>query len=177
MTGRQLNLLPNADPEPTGRGDQWATPPTLFQALNAEFGPFVLDAAALPGNALCARRWTPADDGLAQRWGPGPTWCNPPYSQPGPWCAKAVTEARAGVLAVLLLPVSTGAAWFRDHVADVAEVRFLAGRVRFVGAPGPARFDSLVAIYHPGLALPPKPWICWDWKAAIGAAPARGGRA
>ena len=103
MTGAQLELLPGACPAPTGTGDQWATPPALFEALDREFGPFVLDAAALPGNAKCARFWTPAENGLAQPWGPGPTWCNPPYSDPGPGSRKAVAEARAGTSRFLLL--------------------------------------------------------------------------
>lgn len=164
MTGAQLELLPAACPAPTGTGDQWATPPALFEALDREFGPFVLDAAALPGNAKCARFWTPAKNGLAQPWGPGPTWCNPPYSDPGPWCRKAVAEARAGNFSVLLLPASTGSRWFQEDVAGKAAVRFLAGRVRFVGAPGPARFDSVIAIYRPGLEAPS--WTCWNWKEA-----------
>lgn len=164
MTGAQLELLPGACPAPTGAGDQWATPPALFEALDREFGPFVLDAAALPGNAKCARFWTPAENGLAQPWGPGPTWCNPPYSDPGPWCRKAVAEARAGNLSVLLLKSDTGTTWFQEDIAGQAEVIFLCPRVRFVGAPNQAPWPNLVAVYRPGLDLPLSPWRCWNWK-------------
>jgi len=166
MTGAQLELLPAACPAPTGTGDQWATPPALFEALDREFGPFVLDAAAFPGNAKCARFWTPAENGLAQPWGPGPTWCNPPYSDPGPWCRKATAEALAGNLSVLLLKSDTGTAWFQDDIAGKAEVIFLRPRVRFVGAPNQAPFPSVLAIYRPGLDLPVIAWSCWNWKEA-----------
>ena len=66
---------------------EWATPPDLFAQLDAEFH-FTLDVATQPGNALCARFSTPAQDGLAQSWVGDACWCNPPYREVGRWKAS-----------------------------------------------------------------------------------------
>src|SRR5215217_4831933 len=47
---------------------EWPTPPDVFEALDAEFGPFDLDPCATPENAKCKRYFTLSDDGLAQDW-------------------------------------------------------------------------------------------------------------
>src|ERR1041384_6738974 len=51
----------------SSKTDLWATPQSLFDELNAEFG-FTLDVCALPENAKCAAFFTPEIDGLAQEW-------------------------------------------------------------------------------------------------------------
>jgi hypothetical protein len=48
----------------SSRTCEWATPPDLFARLDAEHGPFTLDACATPENAKCPRYFTRADDGL-----------------------------------------------------------------------------------------------------------------
>ena len=57
--------------------DVRATPPDLFAALDAEFH-FETDVCALPGNAKCARYFSPEVDGLWQEW-TGACFMNPPY--------------------------------------------------------------------------------------------------
>jgi len=59
--------------------DVWATPQSLFDELNAEFG-FTLDVCALRENAKCDRHFTPEVDGLSQAW-TGVCWMNPPYGR------------------------------------------------------------------------------------------------
>ena len=72
---------------------EWATPQWFFDEYHAEFG-FTLDVAAQPGNAKCARYFTPEEDGLAQPW-EGVCWMNPPYGKTiGPWIAKAAQSAQ-----------------------------------------------------------------------------------
>lgn len=75
----------------------WCTPQNFFDRLNEEFH-FVLDAAATDKTAKCKKYFTPADDGLAQRWNcGGAVFCNPPYGrQIGKWVAKAYHESVAG---------------------------------------------------------------------------------
>lgn len=126
----------------------WATPPALFAALDAEFG-FTLDAAALPHNAKCARYFTPADDALAQDWGAGVVWLNPPYGrQIAAFMRKAYEASLAGATVVCLVPARTDTAWWHD-VAARGEVRFLRGRVRFEGAAHGAPFPSAIVVFRP----------------------------
>jgi phage N-6-adenine-methyltransferase len=147
----------------TGK-DDWATPPEVFDPLNAEFG-FSLDAAANGSNHLCSA-WLGPDsrepDALAAEWASYPgyaVWCNPPYSRglQGRFIAKAASEAREhGATVVMLIPARTDTRAFHSHIWDldkhkprpwVREVRFLKGRVRFVGAPASAPFPSMIVVF------------------------------
>ena len=76
---------------------EWTTPRDLFEELDAEFH-FDLDAASTDENALCARHYTEAQDGLEQPWS-GSVWCNPPYGREiGKWVRKAATDNEGGGL-------------------------------------------------------------------------------
>jgi phage N-6-adenine-methyltransferase len=136
----------------SSRTGEWATPPGLFARLDAEHGPFTLDACATADNAKCAAYFSPERDGLAQRWS-GRVWCNPPYGRAiGAWVRKARESAESGEaeLAVLLLPVRTDTRWWQWHCTPAAgaEVTYLPGRVRFVGAASGAPFPSAVVVFR-----------------------------
>lgn len=80
---------------PKNERDYWQTPIEIFNALDREFG-FWLDAAASESNALCAHYITELDDSLNSEWTScGAIWCNPPYSDIGPWVEKAAEQSRA----------------------------------------------------------------------------------
>jgi phage N-6-adenine-methyltransferase len=118
-----------------------------------EFGPFDLDPAAQPHTAKASRYFTPDEDGLSRPWF-GRVWLNPPYSKPRPWCEKAREETTNGnaEIVVMLLPASVDTRWFHEAVLPYAELRFIRGRVRFVGwegtpIPSP-KAPSIVAIYR-----------------------------
>jgi phage N-6-adenine-methyltransferase len=64
----------------SSRTDEWPTPQSFFDALNAEFH-FTLDACATRRNAKCTRYFTAAQDGLRQDWGAHRVFCNPPYGR------------------------------------------------------------------------------------------------
>lgn len=117
--------------------DHWATPPSLVEELEREFGKFDLDPCCIPMTAKAKTFYTAEDNGLQRAWF-GRVFMNPPYSQPAPWCKKALDETSAGNadLVVGLLPVATDTAWFHDFINGKAEVRFLRGRVRFFGWAG-----------------------------------------
>lgn len=67
--------------------DAWYTPPWIFDGLGVTFD-LDVSSPADPLPWLPARqRYTVADDGLALPWN-GLVWCNPPYSDPRPWCVK-----------------------------------------------------------------------------------------
>ena len=112
----------------------------------AEFAPET-DVCALPGNAKCARFFTPETDGLKQSWR-GTCWMNPPYGREiGKWVKKAHEEAKKGAKVVCLLPARTDTRWFHDHILGIAETRFVKGRLKFVGAKSSAPFPSMLVIY------------------------------
>lgn len=140
--------MKNVDAMMSSRRRDWETPPELFDALDDEFG-FTLDAAATYDNAKCIRYLT---DALDVRWRGhgGAIWCNPPCSVGlGAWVRKGLAESQQGETVVMLIPSRTDTRWFHDCILDRAEVRFLRGRIRFVGAPFTAPFPSMVVIWRP----------------------------
>lgn len=134
--------------------DDWATPWPLVHRLEEEFGPFELDPCATSISAKAPRFYAREDDGLRQPWAPARTFLNPPYSTVATWIRKAIDEAAAGALVVCLIPSRTDQDWFHDLVLQKAEVRFLRGRQRFIGADGTTVgrpvFASALAVYRRG---------------------------
>lgn len=141
--------------------DDWATPQSFYDELDAEFG-FVVDACSSATNHksphFFALDHPDADrrDGLAGDWAGdalahgGAVWLNPVYGRTiGAWMAKAAQTAREGVTVVCLVPARTDTRWFHDHVlAEGAEVRFVRGRLKFGNATAGAPFASLVIVYR-----------------------------
>lgn len=143
--------------------DDWGTPPELFAALNAEFG-FTLDVAANAENHLCDVWFGPGSpyetDALVKSWMDEIAWCNPPYSRglQHQFVEKAAMEAAwFGATTVMLLPARTDTRSFHMHIWDAeqhkprpgVEVRFLKGRLKFVGASAGAPFPSMVVVFRP----------------------------
>lgn len=128
--------------------DEWATPRDRFAEWSVEFGPFTLDAAATTDNALYPNVFTIEDDGLAQHWGLGPVWCNPPYSAIAKWVRKAYEAAQAGATVVMLVPVRTDTRWWHEW-ATRAEIQFLNGPLRFGDASASVPFPSALLIFRP----------------------------
>lgn len=126
----------------------WETPPDLFAEYDAEFG-FTLDVCATPENAKCERYFTPSHNGLDQAWGDNVCWMNPPYGREiGAWMHKADLAARQGATVVCLVPARTDSAWWHDY-AMKGEIRFLRGRVKFVGADHNAPFPCALVVFRP----------------------------
>jgi phage N-6-adenine-methyltransferase len=115
--------------------DEWATPPEFVAQLEAEFGAFDLDPCARAETATAPLYYTIEDDGLLQPW-EGHCFVNPPYSAPGPWVAKAIAESGRGTVSLLLLPAATDVGWFHELVLPHGNVRFIRGRLRFLGWHG-----------------------------------------
>ena len=126
----------------------WETPQSLFDELDAEFH-FALDVCATDANHKAPAWYTPKVDGLKKRWR-GVCWMNPPYGREiGKWMRKAYAESRDGATVVCLVPARTDTAWWHDY-AIKGEVRFLRGRLRFVGAKNCAPFPSAIVIFRGG---------------------------
>jgi phage N-6-adenine-methyltransferase len=146
--------------------DEWATPQAFFDVLRAEFD-LCVDVAATAENRKCPDYFGPGsrqgEDGLAADWRQfgslSRCWCNPPYSRglQGKFIAKAAAERLRGVLTVMLLPARTDTKAFHAHIYDASkwaprpgvEIRFIPGRLKFVGAVNGAPFPSMVVIMRP----------------------------
>lgn len=145
--------------------DDWETPRHVYEALEREFGPFALDAAAAAHNRKCDLYLTKEEDALTKDWSAlasangaeARVWLNPPYGRGlEKWVRKARIEAGNGCTVVCILPASTSTKWFHDIIlASGAEVRFHRGRLHFCqrGVPGNAApMDTMVVIFRPDAA-------------------------
>ncbi len=133
--------------------DQWATPQETFDALNQEFH-FDLDPCADTHNHKCERYFTKEENGLVQSWGGCRVFCNPPYGRDiGKWVEKAYHEGhKENTLVVLLIPARTDTRYFHDYILHRAEIRFVAGRLKFGNAHNSAPFPSMIVIFRgPGM--------------------------
>lgn len=100
--------------------DERYTPPEIFTALGLTFD---LDVAAPAGGVpwIPARQiFTATNDGLAQPWR-GLVWCNPPFSNVGPWADRWIDHG-AGVI---LFPMSVNARWLTRLLRAVPAVLLL----------------------------------------------------
>lgn len=134
-----------------GKSVEWATPHDLFNELDAEFH-FTLDPCATVENTKCPKFYTIEDDGLAQSWKDERVFMNPPYGEGvTKWIAKAYFESQYAEVIVGLLPARTDTRWFHDYAYNKAEIRFLKGRVKFIGPngqSGSSTFPSMIIIWR-----------------------------
>ena len=125
--------------------DDRATTLDVFEPLHRRFA-FTIDVAAAAHNTKLDRYYTVDDDGLAQDWAGERVWCNPPYSNIEPWCAKA-WESRAELVVMLLPANRTEQGWWQRHIEPRRDrpggprVEFLPGRIRFL-KPGQERIAA-----------------------------------
>ena len=142
--------------------DLWETPKWLFDLLNEEFH-FQVDAAATMKNTKCVHYYDPLNDALYGDWfdnakemGIEPNfYLNPPYSAAKIYAfmQKAYEESQKGALVVCLVPVS-GDRWWIDWALKAQEIRYIRGRVKFVGydidgnpVNGSPMFSSCLVIF------------------------------
>jgi DNA N-6-adenine-methyltransferase (Dam) len=141
----QPDARPSFGPGGGRTRDDYGTPPALLARLSEEFGPFDTDPCPFPR--------PPGFDGLSVTWGRF-VFVNPPYGRQVPfWLAKALAEIAAGrtETAVFLLFARTDTAWYNDLILPFAhEVRFLRGRLTFLGADGPAPYPSMIVVFRNG---------------------------
>jgi len=124
---------------------EWGTPQRLFDELHREFN-FTVDVCATAENAKCQKYYSKLEDGLAQDWTGEVCWMNPPYGRAiATWLKKAATS-RATV--VCLVPSRTDNLWWQQWVMMADEIRFVRGRLSFVGAKDGAKFPSAIVIYR-----------------------------
>jgi len=141
----------------------WETPQWLFDMLHGEFD-FTIDLAANAHNAKCftylgldhpdkGRR-----NALAVPW-EGRGWLNPPYGRGvGKWIEKAYLETRQPwcEMVAMLIPSRTDTRYWHDYVMRASEIRFIKGRLTFVGATRPCPFPSSIIVFKGGDISSPK---------------------
>ena len=133
----------------TSDRSDWETPQQFFDELNKEFH-FTLDVCAAIDNAKCQRYFPPIIDGLKQTWD-GTCWMNPPYGRKiGEWIKKAYESSLEGCTVVCLLPARTDTKWFHSYCTK-GEIRFIKGRLKFVGSKWNAPFPNMVVIFRKGV--------------------------
>jgi site-specific DNA-methyltransferase (adenine-specific) len=140
---------------PQAQRTNWATPPALFDALAAEFGPFDLDPCGSKDSYAsqhCGEFYTGL--GLDVPWG-GRVFVNPPYGLAlRDWVYACWSNVRLGgvPLVVALLPARTDTRWWHAYIGDhcqyASEVHFLKGRLKFVGAKASAPFPSVIVVWR-----------------------------
>ena len=124
------------------RRQNWQTPPSIFEPLNAEYR-FTMDGASEPGNGLLPKAST-AEDPLS--WKGERVFCNPPWSNIPPFLEMAA-EAE---LAVFLVPARTNAGWFHRALELGATPRFFKPKPKFVGAEHASPVDCVLLVFDKG---------------------------
>lgn len=124
----------------SSKKDDWETPQTLFDKMNAIYN-FSYDLAASDDNTKCEHYFTKENDSLATDWTKikGNLWLNPPYGRDlRKWVQKAYESSleRQGVI-VMLIPSRTDTSYWHDFIFNKAKIDFLRGRLKFeVGGGG-----------------------------------------
>lgn len=152
----------------TGK-DDWETPPEFFAACEKRYGKFDLDACASSYNTKCPVYISDDyEDALSVKWEGHNIWMNPPYSRgkQSEFIYKALkTSLEPGFRNVVcLIPVRTGTKIWQDVIFKyAAEILFIRGRLKFVGAKDSAPFESAIVVFS---SCPPKnPYIqTWSWR-------------
>lgn len=144
---------------PLSEKNDFRTPLPIFEALDEEFGPFTIDAAASEENALVETYYNEEVNSLHQEW-KGKVWCNPPYVRQEDkttlkdWVHKAWESVKSGIAetVVMLLPGYTSNSYWHDTIFPRAShLVFFRGRIDFTGpnqrAGGASRQPSISVVF------------------------------
>lgn len=143
--------------------DEWGTPPELFKQLDNEFH-FDCDAACTAENRLVDIFYDKAGDALNPKadWN-STAYLNPPYSQGNieRFMKKAYEQSQKRTTVVCLVPVAADTRWWHDYVMHAHEIRFIKGRVKFIGyddqgnaVKNSPTFSSCIVIFRPNNSDP-----------------------
>ncbi|NET44735.1 MAG: hypothetical protein F6K15_23880, partial [Okeania sp. SIO2B3] len=112
--------------------DCWYTPPEIVELVELVLGKIDLDPCSDDGKHIPAKlHYTAIEDGLNQQW-QGKVFINPPYSCPGKWIEKLISEVNDSNVteAIALLPASTDTKWFAPLWNQ--PICFWKGRIKFL---------------------------------------------
>lgn len=103
--------------------DTTLTPLDLIEKL----GGFDFDPCGYAGHPTAKDMIVWPQDGLLRPW-IGSVWCNPPYSDPGPWMKRMARHSNG----IALVLCSTDTEWFQDTAKSAEHFLFMKGRPRFL---------------------------------------------
>ncbi|NES64196.1 MAG: hypothetical protein F6K24_02470 [Okeania sp. SIO2D1] len=112
--------------------DCWYTPPEIVELVELVLGKIDLDPCSDDGKHIPAKlHYTTTEDGLNQQW-QGKVFINPPYSSPGKWIEKLLSEIDSNQVteAIALVPASTDTKWFAPLWNQ--PICFWKGRIKFL---------------------------------------------
>lgn len=145
--------------------DEWRTPPFVFDWAS-QYYPFDIDLCATSKNALCKKYFTKEQDCLAQSWHERGIFgfCNPPYSNIGPFLEKAIDERDHGFHTAFLIPTPNGERYFHDHIfGQASKIIFITGRISFLTPGGKEQSGnprgSCFVLYEPNFCNTQIEWI------------------
>lgn len=118
--------------------DEWRTPAYLFKYAEIMIPRgFDIDLAASEENTLCFEYFSKENSALDHEWHHYGSygWCNPPYSNIGPWISKAINERLRGFTTIMLLPSPNGERW-NMNLQSANDIIFIVGRVSFLNREG-----------------------------------------
>lgn len=134
-----MNYNNTTTPEPDR--DSWRTPQQVFEWLDRAFG-IDYDTACTRENALATPIWSEigsdgSRDALAVPWF-GTCFCNPPYSDIGPWVDWAISQSadRRGATTVMLIPSPNGEAYHAKALRHAKRLILINGRLAFINSAG-----------------------------------------
>jgi hypothetical protein len=119
-----------------GSGDEWYTPPEIIDAVSSALGGAIdLDPCWAPNSQVRAGATydiRKGQDGTKLPWDKDRIFCNPPYSNVGPFFAKGREAADAGSNVVFLVPIRPETkAWQASIWSGPAWVVCQPGRIKF----------------------------------------------
>ena len=126
----------------SSKNHTWKTPEYVYDYLDEEFE-FTFDPC--PTWKLNIQLW----DGLDIDWS-DMNFVNPPYGTELPnWIEKGIEEQKKKHYSVFLIPSRTDTKWFYKMFENATEIRFIIGRIKFVGAVNSAPFPSMIVFFGP----------------------------
>lgn len=126
--------------------NEWETPQWLFDLLDNEFN-FKLDVCASKDNKKCNAYYSKKDNALLYPWSKD-YFCNLPYNLIKEFIKRGYNECKQWkAIGVFLIPSRTDTKYWHEYVMKSREIRFIKGRLKFVGAKSSAPFPSCVVIF------------------------------
>lgn len=152
---------------PQDERDEARTPDWLFKWLDSDYH-FEIDLAATKMNKHCRDYFCENDDALSQEWANGYSvgFCNPPYSNIGPWFDKATFEALHGFTTVFVVPTFNGDSYWKIASKYATKIINIIGRVEFLRPDGtPFKGNprgTCIVVFTPEGGPPVLEWVFRD---------------
>ena len=112
---------------PTGKSDEWFTPPSIFTSIGLTFDLDPCSPGADRSYVPARHHYTIHDDGLTSSWF-GTVFVNPPYSDVKTWMLKLADHGDG----IGLVFNRTDTVWFQAALAKATLVCFMARRIPFI---------------------------------------------